>query len=327
MQWDNKKIVIIRLSSLGDVLLTTPVVRSLKKALNAARVDFVCKEQFIDAVKYNPNIDRAIVYSDTKEFYDELLSNRYDAVIDLHNNLRSRKISVKLKTDLFRFTKPSLKKFLLVKFKWNLLNPPVSIVERYASSVPGLKLDSGGLELFIPEEILPRLNKDRNYVGICPGSQHFTKQYPVEYQIELCNLLIDNGFIPVLFGGKSDREICKYIADEVKGALDLSNDDKLFETAANMKLCRAVICNDSGLMHTAAALRVPVAAIFGSTVKEFGFAPYGTKSIIIENNALSCRPCSHIGKSECPKTHFECMNALTPQMVYKEFEKFYESVV
>jgi len=126
----------------------------------------------------------------------------------------------------------------------------------------------------------------------------------------------------LILGGKSDRDICNQLNTAIKGSINLSNNNKLFETAANMKKCKLVICNDSGLMHTATSVGIPVVSIFGSSVKEFGFSPFGVKNLVIENNNLSCRPCSHIGKASCKKKHFKCMNDLEPNLVYEKITKF-----
>ncbi|NOX19181.1 MAG: glycosyltransferase family 9 protein [Chlorobi bacterium] len=177
-------------------------------------------------------------------------------------------------------------------------------------------MDGKSAELFIPNSIQPELKPDKKYIGFCPGSRHFTKMWLPDYFIELGKLLTGAGFAIVLFGGKDDREICSKISKQIDNSIDLSDDDNLLQTAKDMTRCKAVVCNDSGLMHAAAAVQTPVIALFGSTVREFGFAPYGVKHLILENNSLSCRPCSHIGKEKCPKGHFGCMKSLTPELVF-----------
>ena len=150
--------------------------------------------------------------------------------------------------------------------------------------------------------------------------------WPKEYYIELGKKLIENNYNVVLFGGKDDKVICEEISSSLSKSINLCNDNNILQTAADMKLCKTIICNDSGLMHAACAVKVPVIAIFGSTVKEFGFTPYGSKNLILENNSLSCRPCSHIGKSSCPKHHFKCMKEITPQLVYDSLIQFHEQI-
>jgi heptosyltransferase-2 len=146
--------------------------------------------------------------------------------------------------------------------------------------------------------------------------------WPKEYYIELGKKLIEDGFKIVLFGGKDDKEICDEISSNISKCINLCNDNNILQTAADMKMCKTIICNDSGLMHAACAVKVPVIAIFGSTVKEFGFSPYRSKNLILENKSLTCRPCSHIGRSSCPKHHFKCMNEITPQLVYDSLTRF-----
>ena len=146
-----------------------------------------------------------------------------------------------------------------------------------------------------------------------------------DYYVELGNLLYKDGYKVVLFGGESDLQICYDLSIKIPGSINLSNDDQLFKTAADMKKCTALVCNDSGLMHVACAVKVPVFAFFGSTVREFGFTPYKNKNLIMENEGLSCRPCSHIGREKCPKKHFKCMTDLKPQIAFDKLKLFLNS--
>ncbi len=314
-----KNILVVRLSSLGDVLLTTPLIRSLKKKYAHANIDFLVKPQFVEAVKFNPYLNEVIEYSVSKpkETIKKLKTKKYDLVVDLQNNFRSAKIRRALGVKYFIFQKPNFEKFMLVHFKKNLFGGVFPIPLRYIQSVKGLTPDNKGLDLFVPENVEPSLKDNVNYIGFCPGSKHFTKMYPKEYFIELGKLLSAEGYNIVVFGGRDDEKICKEISSQIPNAINLFNDNQLLQTARNMQYCKAVVCNDSGLMHTAAAVGTPVVAIFGSTVKEFGFVPFGVKNIILENNSVSCRPCSHIGKDKCPKKHFACMRELTPELVFK----------
>lgn len=320
-----KRILVIRLSSLGDVLLTTPLIRSIKIQHPETQIDFLIREEYKSVLQFNPNINilYALSRSEKMKFLTEILKkNNYDFVIDLQNNFRSRLIRNALGTKIFSFKKPVIEKYLLVRFKINLFKKLKTITELYAESVPQFKLDGKGLELFIPEDVQPQLNANGNYIGFTPGSKHFTKRWLEEYFIELGNDLVKDNFTPVIFGGRDDKEICKKISDGIDDSINLCNDNDIYQTSADMKICKVIVCNDSGLMHTAAASGVPVIAIFGSSVKEFGFTPYGVRNLILENNSLSCRPCSHIGRSNCPKKHFKCMKELTPQIVHDNTLKF-----
>lgn len=313
------RILIIRLSSLGDILLSTPVIRSLKRKFPNSQIDFVVKKQFKDALLYNPNISGVIIYEKEKAKqlkYDLKIAN-YDLVIDLQNNFKSNDLTKLIKAQIRRFKKPSIKKLLLVWFKINLLKDLKTIPERYAETA-GVDIDNKELELFFPQNIKAILEDGKKYIGFCPGSKHFTKRWPSEYFIELGNKLAKQGFTIVLFGGKGDKELCSTISMNINWSINLQNEDQLLQTAAEMERCKLIISNDSGLMHTASAVGIPLVSILGSTVREFGFMLAGSQNLILENKLLSCRPCSHIGKSSCPKKHFKCMKEITPELVLTE---------
>lgn len=328
LQLENaNKVLVIRLSSLGDILLTTPVLRSIKKHFPHLEIDFLLKEEFYNLIKENPNVSEIFIYKSDKEQMEELreklISKNYDLIIDLQNNFRTSSLLKKFKTKKVRFKKRDVEKFLLVKFKWNLMKDEKQIPVRYAESIGSLIntdvttfLDDKSPDLYSDREPDKLLAGKEKFIGICPGAKHFTKRWLKKHFLELCKLLNENGFKPVLFGGKLDKELCSEIKQKIPNAINLCNDNDILKTAADMKKCKAVVSNDSGLMHTATAVGVPVAAIFGSTVKEFGFTPYNIKNNVIENSGLYCRPCSHIGKAECPEDHFRCMKEIKPRDVY-----------
>jgi heptosyltransferase-2 len=322
---NHRNILIIRLSSLGDVILTTPLIRSLKKVYPEKQIDFVVREQYQDVLRYNPHLNNVFTLdkdNDYARLFDKIGSDNYDLIIDLHNNVRSRVISGKIGAKTVRYKKPYLKRGLLVNTKINLLKDAKKIPERYAGALNESILDKEGPEIHLPQNSSTILDDSGYYIGICPGSKHFTKMYPIDYISDLITMLQDDGFRIVLFGGTDDKVIC----DQIKGSgaeiVNLCNDNDLLQTAAEMKKCKLVICNDSGLMHAATAVNIPVAAIFGSTVRELGFTPYNSEHILIENNNIGCRPCSHIGRNACPKKHFKCMLELTPELVFKKVKNF-----
>ena len=325
------RILIVRLSSLGDILLSTPLIRSIKKMFPHVKIDYLLREEYKDVLINNPYINKLFLFkrNDSNYIPDELSSNSYDLVIDLQNNFRSAGIRKKLKTsNLKTFNKRTLDKLLLVNFKINRLKDSGQIPERYAESVDGFNLDGDGLDLFTGNETASINGREKDYIGFAPGSRHFTKTWPEDYYINLGKKLNDEGKTTVLFGGKEDKKVCGKISKSIPGSIDFSNDNNLLFTAVNMKECKAVVCNDSGLMHTACAIKVPVLAFFGSTVREFGFTPYRNKNFkpgayqplaeILENKTLSCRPCTHIGRNNCPKKHFKCMLELTPEIAFNK---------
>jgi len=320
------RILIIRLSSLGDILLTTPFVRAIKTQFPHIKIDMLIREEYVDVIKLNPYTDKKLFFKKDDKgnsvLIEQLKNNNYELVIDLQNNLRSKKVVSSLKTKSVKFDKRSFDKFLLVNFKINKLKEAPQIPVRYSNTIQNLKLDNQGLDLFTDKSANAELNGKNNLIGFCPGARHFTKRWPKEYFIELGNKLTQDGYTIVLFGGKIDKEICTELVDKISGAINLSNNDELLQTAADMKLCKAVVCNDSGLMHTASAAGTKVITIFGSTVKEFGFTPYNCSNLILENNSLTCRPCSHIGRSDCPKKHFDCMKSINPDFVFAKVKTF-----
>lgn len=312
------KLLIIRLSSLGDILLTTPLIRSIKNKYPSVKIDFVVKEEFKETVENNAYLDNVYLYSREKpntDLVESLRKKNYDMVVDLQNNFRSNRLRKNLSTRQVKFKKPHISKFLLVNTKLNFLKDARQIPERYADCIGDDILDDYGLDFIIPDGIASSLEDNGKYIGFCPGAQHFTKMWPQEYFVELGNELNKLGYKVVLMGGDSDRLICRTLQLKIENSINLSNENKLYELAADMIKCKAVICNDSGLMHLASALRIPLIALFGSTVMEFGFAPYLAESIVLENDSLRCRPCSHIGKSECPEDHFYCMKKIKPEIV------------
>lgn len=324
-----KNILIVRLSSLGDILLTTPVIRSLKSKYPNLQIDFLVREQYKDTVKYNPHINKVFTLdssNDIESVKSKLKNRNYELIIDLQNNIRSRKLTKNLSPEIVRFKKPNFDKFLLVNFKINRFQEIIQIPVRYSAAIPNFVLDDKGLELFGDKSVNAKFDIKKRTIAFCPGSKHKTKMWPENYFIELGKKFIENNYNIILLGGMDDKEACSKINHFLPQAKNLSNDNLLLETAEIMQNCTAVICNDSGLMHTAIAVNVPVISIFGSTVKEFGFAPYKGKSLVLENNNLTCRPCSHIGLNECPQKHFKCMLDITPDFVYNKSVEFIKSL-
>lgn len=333
-----KKILVIRLSSLGDILLTLPLLKIIYQIEKETEIDFLTKKEFIDAVKFNPYINEVISFSheERKLVKEKIRNKKYDIIIDLQNNFRSHQLySFNFHSRIFRFKKPTVKKFLLVNFKINLLKKNPSIAYHYIKTFYPKFSDDIESELYfpIPEELLQltRLevkvfSNSRKFIGICPGAKHLTKRYPPELFKKLVQILIERNYAIAIFGGKDDREICESITIDSPFVKNFQNDNKLILTAALMKNCTAVISNDSAYMHLASLLKIPTVAIFGSTVKEFGFFPIFKKSIVVENNSLNCRPCSHIGRNKCPKGHLKCLMEISPELIAQKIEDLIKDV-
>ena len=326
-----KKILIIRFSSIGDIVLSTPVIRTIKTQLHDAEVHYCTKAAYSSLVESNPYIDHVHLLKDSmNELVQSLKKERYDCIIDLHKNLRTSIIKLRLGVKSYTFNKLNLEKWLMVNFKINKL-PNQHIVDRYLESAAplGIKNDALGLDYFIPEkdsvprEWLPETHQ-KGYVVYAVGAQHATKRLPVKRMIELCDKI--NKPI-ILLGGKEDEAVGQQIAtffDRTKksermeeGLKKLNKKALIFnacgkynlnQSASVIKNADYVFTHDTGLMHIAAAFKKQVFSIWGNTIPAFGMYPYRTKFTIFENNKLNCRPCSKIGHQKCPKGHFKCMN-------------------
>ena len=183
MKNGKKQILVIRLSSLGDILLTTPVLRALKDKYPGSEITYLCREEYLNALKTNPIISSFLtlrVEQNEEEIHNKIVEAGFDLIIDLQNNFRSRNILKSVSVPVYKFHKPNIKKFLLVNLKLNLYKKYLSIPELYAKSVPGLVLDEEGIDLFIPENIKPSLKPDEKYIGFIPGSKHYSKRWPQE---------------------------------------------------------------------------------------------------------------------------------------------------
>ena len=317
-----KKILIIRLSSLGDILLTTPLLRSIKKMYPNISIDFILRKEYEELLIHNPNVNKLYKYAESKLekqiLFNSIISQNYEIVIDLQNNFRTRELIRILKCPVFKLKKRHLDKFLFVYIKINKLIDAPPIPVRYANAFDMFELDSYGLDFKtnnLPNKQL-QMQTDEKFIGMCPGARHYTKRWHKGYYTELGKLLESNKYKVVLLGGKDDQDLCDEIAKELSNPINLCNENDVMQTAANMMMCNVVYSNDSGLMHLASAVNIPVIAFFGSTVKEFGFFPYKSKSLVLESNRLLCRPCTHIGKKSCPQKHFSCMMNITPEEAF-----------
>lgn len=310
-----KKILIIRFSSIGDIVLTTPVIRCLKEQKPETEIHYLTKNSFKSILENNPYLSKVhTIEKDIKEIVAVLKEENFDFIIDLHHNIRSLQIKKALGVRTSTFKKLNFKKWLLVNFKINIL-PNIHVVDRYiqALSPLGIKNDLKGLDFFIPlkDEInitsLP-LTHQHGYIGFVIGAKHFTKQLPIEKIISICKKI--NSPI-ILLGGKEDmnraEQIEKAVGANIYNACGQYN---LNQSASLIKQASKIISHDTGLMHIAAAFKKNIISVWGNTVPAFGFSPYmaDKESKIIEVLNLSCRPCSKIGYNKCPKGHFKCMN-------------------
>lgn len=308
------KFLIIRFSSIGDIVLTTPVIRCLKSQVEGAEVHFITKKAFASVLANNPYIDKLHILEESlNKTIRKLKEEQYDYIIDLHHNLRTLIIKNKLHILDFSFNKLNIEKWLMVNFKINKL-PSVHIVDRYFETVKMFDVtnDQKGLDYFISPnddidiKLLPEPFQN-GYVGLVIGAKHQTKKLPADKIISLINYMK----LPVIIlGGKEDIQEAEIIEKGTNGlTYNACGKYNLGQSASLVKNAKIIIAHDTGLMHIAAAFKKIIISVWGNTIPEFGMYPYlpDSKSVIFEVKGLKCRPCSKIGYMKCPKKHFRCM--------------------
>lgn len=326
------KFLVIRFSSIGDIVLTSPVVRCLKKQVPGATIHFLVKPHFKTVVANNPYIDKIhVLQQDWNSMIEELKKEKFDHIIDLHHNLRTLRVKKALKVPAQSFPKLNIEKFVFVKLKWNVM-PKVHIIDRYLKTVApfGVQNDGAGMDYFIaPGEEIKQTDipasHHAGYIALVIGASFYTKKLPVFKLQELCTK-IDHPII--LLGGKEEFEEGEEIAkvDNIK-VYNACGKFSLNESASLVQKAKLVIAHDTGLMHIAAALKKPVIAVWGSTTPSFGMVPYYGDNFLLRQgkpyddvqvHKLWCRPCTKIGRHKCPQGHFKCMkNINIDDMVQK----------
>ncbi len=315
--------LIIRFSSLGDIIQTTAFAHTLKKLYPNSRVAYVTKDEFAEILQGQPFIDK--VYSFDKDKGIKSIAKeigKYDCVFDLHVNIRSLLLTFFLKPKcLKRVNKNTIYRFGLVLHS-NFITKlfPRNTVDNIQEQLKLINVNDN------TEEIKPILyvkaEKQKKRVGMAVGARWKTKMWPKEYFKGLSNLLTKNGFEVALFGSKDEVYLGEYVADKNPNIKSYVGKLSLKETMKEMATCEVFVSNDSGLMHLASALNIPLVAIFGPTVKGFGFCPRG-KSIVLETD-LNCRPCSLHGTDRCKRNDLKCMNSIKPTLVYETLMKLIE---
>ena len=320
-----KKVLIIRFSSIGDIVLTTPVIRCIKQQIPGVEVHFAVKKSFFPVVEANPYIDKIhLLEGDLGNLIKRLKAENFDYIVDLHQNLRSWRIRLSAcwRTPSRGFPKLNIQKWFLTKLKIDIM-PDVHIVDRYfrAAEKLGVKNDGKGLDYFIPAkdeydpELLPE-NFRRGYTGFVIGAKHATKRLPEHKIISICTKL--NSPV-ILLGGPEDSPAADRIASACPLVLSMCGKVSLNQSASLVKQADIILTHDTGLMHIAAAFRKKIISIWGNTVPKIGMYPYmpgdEEKSKIVGVPGLKCRPCSKLGYDRCPKGHFKCMEEIDESAV------------
>ena len=314
------KILVVRFSSMGDIIYTTPVVRCLKTQLPDAEIHFLTKPAFKYIYDNNPYIDRLLLLKPTlAETIEEIKAEKYDYLIDLHNNLRTSMIKLRTGIKSSTYKKQRIRKWLSLKLHLKLV-PPVHLVERYLKTVKflGVKNDGKPIDYYVKtnhdlEELLP-ITHQKKFIAFIIGATHFTKRMPNEKIISICKKI--NSPI-VLLGGEdvkaNGNEIANAIGVNIYNACGVTSlDESVFLVSKAQK----VLGFDTGLTHIAEAFDKPIASIWGGTVPELlGVQPYMVKDAEVIGINLPCRPCSKFGLEKCPLGHFKCMNNIPEKIV------------
>lgn len=320
------KVLIVRFSSIGDIVLTTPVVRCIAIQTHA-EIHYLTKEAFAPILTSNPHINRVFTIKENlKEVMPQLQHEQYDLIIDLHHNLRTKILKSKLKRPSRSFDKINVEKWLKVNLKIDWL-PTTHIVDRYLKTTKGINVenDGKGLDYFIPDSDVIEMRKflnDRNiknHLCLSVGAAHQTKCLTLEQIIELCNQI---DYPIMLLGGKSEIEKAKSIGHQVDThVVNAVNQLSLNQTAASINFSSLLISHDTGVMHMGAALKKSMITIWGNTIPAFGMYPYFGDAEVwhkpIQIEGLSCRPCSKIGYKKCPKGHFKCIQDISIESIAK----------
>lgn len=329
-----EKILIIRLSSIGDIILTTPLIRAVRKRFPEVQLDFAVKEQFVDLLRSNPNIDNITVFNSKtgfkglRAFKRSLKQENYDFVIDLHKNFRSVYLRNGISSGrILKYSKDYFKRSLLVWFGLNFFRKIDPVYLKYFRAVKSLETEDDGLgtEMELTPDAMSRVaeelkknaySSDRMMVALCPGAGFPTKRWLEEGYAAAGDFFAKRyNALVVFLGSGQDEPVCENVRKAmIEHSVSFCGKLNLQESAGVLKKSSVVITNDTGLMHIAQTQKRPVVAVFGPTVRELGYFPFPENSFVIEKN-LKCRPCTHNGSIKCPKKHFRCMKDITAKEV------------
>ena len=331
------KFLVIRFSSIGDIVLTTPAIRCLKQQVENAEVHFLTRQSMKAVTEGNPYIDKFHYFShDFSQLMTELKAAQYDYVVDLHKNFRTWRIRQALKVPVLAYNKQVIEKVLLTRLHINKMAGR-HIVDRCIDALAplGVKNDGRGMDYFIPSGVRVRaedlpLSHSAGFVAIVIGASYYTKKLPVYKLRELCHKI---QYPIVLVGGKEDKTEGEKVAatDPVK-IYNACGKFSLHESADIIRQSKLVISHDTGMQYIACALNKPVLAIWGGTSPALDVAPYyGTEQLQLHNQqayhnfivkGLACQPCSNYGTKTCPRAHFKCMQDQDVDLIVKVAEKY-----
>lgn len=326
---DAPRILLVRFSSIGDILLTTPLIRALRARHPAARIDAVTKAAFAPLLADNPHLDTVVALAPGQgipALAARLRPTDYTHRLDLHGSLRSRQLRLLLPGRWRGYRKHRLARGFLVLTHRNHYPPETPPVpERYFEAAEGLDVTPdgrppefglGGAARAEADAWLHAngVNSDGGFVALAPGAAHATKRWPVEHWRALAASLAAEGRSIVVVGGHDDLATAAAVADAVPGAAVAAGRFSLQGTGALLARASALVSGDTGVMHMATGVGTPVVALFGPTVEAFGFFPYRARATVLQRD-LPCRPCSRMGGPVCPLGHHDCLRGIVPDVV------------
>lgn len=320
---EGRSVLVIRFNSIGDIVLTTPVVECL--ASNGYRVHYVAKNAFKELLDNDPHVEKVWpLQENLNDLISRIKEFKYDLVVDLHNNVRSKRISQALGVKTFRLDKERIGLFLLTQLGIGK-QTRTHIVDRFMEVIRPLSLQSGTYtpRVHLPQNEMKTADLPSRYIAVAVGTAWKTKSIPVSH---LKNIIESLDPIPiVLLGGPDDVSKSNEIDTNGSHIHNRVGQLSITESAEAIKSAQVLLTGDTGMMHIAAALDVPVVAVYGSTHPMLGYTPFyagETEHSIIQNEDLSCRPCTKQGKDACPKGHFKCMMDLNTQVIIDELRSY-----
>jgi lipopolysaccharide heptosyltransferase II len=313
------RVLLVRFSSIGDILLTTPLIRALARRHPDAKLVCVTKRSMAPLLSEHPSVAEVVSLEPDESVWH--LTQRLRALapthgLDLHASLRSAALRVLVHCHWSGFHKRKFARSALISAKVDLYGPPVSVAERYFDAARTLDVRPDGQppQFFLSPAARDRVDRwlaekglgNAGLAALAPGAAHATKRWPVAHWIALAQRLRSAGYAVVAVGGPDDRGLAGQLAAE-----SAAGEFSLQETGALLARARVLVSGDTGVMHMATGVGTPVVALFGPTVEQFGFFPYRARAIVLQRE-LACRPCSSTGTPVCPLGHHRCLTDLPP---------------
>jgi lipopolysaccharide heptosyltransferase II len=327
------RILLVRFSSLGDVLLLTPLIRALRARHPAATLTALTKQEWAPLLSANPQLDQVATITRGQSLVPLARALRqvgYTHRLDLHASVRSRMLRLLVPGTWHSFNARRSEREALIRRKEQRYQDQVPVAERYFEAAASLDVAPDGrpCELFISpaaearaEEWLARHDVGSELIACAPGAAHATKRWPIEHWHQLIARLTARGLVPIILGGEAEREAGRELVQRSEGrTANAAGELDLQATAALLRRARVAISGDTGAMHMATAVDTPVVALFGPTVEAFGFFPYRAAADVVQRE-LDCRPCSSKGSPRCPLGHHRCMQEILPDEVMDRVER------